>query len=560
MQGHKQFVDKVVLRFRLSERVPKQNLYRRLAELLDWEFLYEQTQALYSHTGQPSLDPVVFFKLLLVSRLENLVSDRRLIEHCSLRLDILYFLGYEVDEDLPWHSTISRTRQLYPAAVFERLFDHVFTQCVAAGLVAGDTQTVDSAPVKANASLDSVCEKAVGPPAVSPLRVAGPAPALPPTTVTTGRAVPAHQLRYEAARQAKRQQAASRPLGAGNPHARLLSNKTHYSPTDPEARISIKPGKARALNYLCSLAVDTATGVISHVQADFADSRDSLHLPGLVKCLHRRLQGNELLLRDLVADTGYSNGFNYAFLEQRGITPWIPTFGAYKPEVDGFTYQAHADEYRCRADKPLPFRKYRATADGTWMKHYRAYYQDCQACPYKTSCIPSADHKQLVRSAFDAAYRRAWHRQRSTQGQRMRRVRQRTVEPVFGNLLQHYGLRRVGTKGKAAAHKTMLLSAIAYNLKKLLKHQPKRVVSLALAQQPAWRQLTYRFFKRPRRNFTSSIEVLSGERLSSATDTNVCEMTIAQLSRPTTYYMVTSATRYVPYYCMGTTRQGKFGA
>jgi transposase len=92
MQGHKQFVDKVVLRFRLSERVPKQNLYRRLAELLDWDFLYQQTQALYSHTGQPSLDPVVFFKLMLVSRLENLVSDRRLVEHCSLRLDILYFL------------------------------------------------------------------------------------------------------------------------------------------------------------------------------------------------------------------------------------------------------------------------------------------------------------------------------------------------------------------------------------------------------------------------------------------------------------------------------------
>ncbi|RZK24013.1 MAG: transposase, partial [Hymenobacter sp.] len=159
MQGHKQFPDRVVLRFRLSERVPKQNLYRRLAELLDWSFLYQQTQALYSHTGQPSLDPVVFFKLMLVSRLENLVSDRRLIEHCSLRLDILYFLGYEVDEELPWHSTISRTRQLYPSAVFEHLFDQVFAQCVAAGLGIGEAQAIDSAPVKANASLESLRPK-----------------------------------------------------------------------------------------------------------------------------------------------------------------------------------------------------------------------------------------------------------------------------------------------------------------------------------------------------------------------------------------------------------------
>jgi transposase len=56
---------------------------------------------LYNRTGQPSLGPVVFFKLMLVRRLENLVSDRRLVEHCALQLDILYFLGYEVDEDSP---------------------------------------------------------------------------------------------------------------------------------------------------------------------------------------------------------------------------------------------------------------------------------------------------------------------------------------------------------------------------------------------------------------------------------------------------------------------------
>ncbi len=52
----------------------------------------------------------------------------------------------------------------------------------------------------------------------------------------------------------------------------------------------MKPGKARALNYLCSLAVDAAHGVISHAQADFADSRDSLHLPRLLTGLQHRLR------------------------------------------------------------------------------------------------------------------------------------------------------------------------------------------------------------------------------------------------------------------------------
>jgi hypothetical protein len=261
----------------------------------------------------------------------------------------------------------------------------------------------------------------------------------------------------------------------------LLSNKTHYSPSDPEARISVKPGKARALNYLCSLAVDTATGVISHIQADLADSRDCLHLPALVPRLQARLRAQDLTLRDFVADTGYSNGFNYAFLEQRGITPWIPVFGPYKPTVEGFTYEPATDAYRCRADKLLPFRSFRTTENETWVKQYRAAYQDCQQCALKASCVPHSQFKQVIRSAFDAAYRRAWQRQRTRQGQHMRRVRQRTVEPVFGSLLHHYGLRRVGTKGQAAAHKAMLLSAIAYNLKKLLKQQPKQLPSVAVA-------------------------------------------------------------------------------
>ena len=137
MQGQKHFHDKVSTHFSLSERVPKHNFYRRLRDVLDWAFLRQQTRPVYSHTGQPSLDPVVFFKLVLVGRLENIASDRRLIEQCALRLDILYFLGYEVDEDLPWHSTISRTRQLYPAAVFDHLFDQVFRQCVRACGVSG---------------------------------------------------------------------------------------------------------------------------------------------------------------------------------------------------------------------------------------------------------------------------------------------------------------------------------------------------------------------------------------------------------------------------------------
>jgi len=291
---------------------------------------------------------------------------------------------------------------------------------------------------------------------------------------------PAHHLRRVAAKQARRQREHG-SLGARHAKARLISNKTHYSPTDPEARISIKSGKARALNYVCNLAVDTAQGVISHVQADFADSRDSVHLPVLVHQLHQRLRANGLSWHDVLADTGYSNGANYALLEQQGITPWIPVFSRYKPTIDGFTYQAETDSFWCAAGKELPFKDYDKNRDGGLLKLYRASARDCRVCPQKASCIPNTERRQIIRTAYDPQYHRALRRQQSRQGQRMRLLRQSTVEPVFGSLLHHYGLRRVSARGRANAHKTMLLAAVSYNLKKLLKYHPAQTLSLVVA-------------------------------------------------------------------------------
>jgi transposase len=111
MQGKKHYAEKLFTSFQLSAHVPPDNFYRRLKGVLDLKWLYKATAAYYGTEGQKSIDPVVFFKLILVGYLENLNSDRKIIQHASMRLDILFFLGYDLDEELPWHSTISRTRR-----------------------------------------------------------------------------------------------------------------------------------------------------------------------------------------------------------------------------------------------------------------------------------------------------------------------------------------------------------------------------------------------------------------------------------------------------------------
>ena len=492
MQGRKHDHEKLVTRFQLSSRIPKDNFYRRLKETLDLTFLYEHTKVLYGLTGNPSIDPVVFFKFMLIGYLENITSDRRLIEHCSMRMDMLYFLGYSIDEPLPWHSTLSRTRQLYPEALFELVFDKVFILCVANNMVAGRRVAIDSAPVKANASMERLLEKQPDRPSPKLLQSdeGQHEPVAYTPKISTRQAAPVitvadHQLRRLAKHQQNLKSAPTTP-GAGNEKAQLLSNKTHYSPTDPDARISVKPGKARKLNYHCSLAVDTAEGVISHVQADFADGRDSRCLPDITLKLQQRLASNELRLEEILADTGYSNGSNYALLEQWKITGWIPVFGKYKPHIEGFPYDPATDQFSCPAGKPLPFKTFDSQADGGLLKIYRAAYQDCQQCPLKPTCVPKSQCRQITRTAYDPFYRRALERQQSRRGKRMKRLRQQTVEPVLGSLVEYYGLRKINVRGKAGAHKVMLMAAVAFNLKKYIKFTTKSTVSQAIALKVEW--------------------------------------------------------------------------
>ena len=143
----------------LVKLVPARHFHRRLLQRVDFSFVWPLVAPFYSRIGRPSLDPVVFVKLLLVQHLENITSDRKLVELASLYVGIRSFLGYDLAQPLPWHSTISRQRQRWPVAVFEACFTYVVGLCVKQGLVSGHTQVIDSAYAKANASLSRLQPK-----------------------------------------------------------------------------------------------------------------------------------------------------------------------------------------------------------------------------------------------------------------------------------------------------------------------------------------------------------------------------------------------------------------
>lgn len=489
MQGKKYYHPKLFKQLELSSRVPTTNFYRRLKNQLDLRFLYKVTEQYYGSCGQKSVDPVVFFKLCLIGYLENTISDRKLIEHCSMRLDMLYFLDYDIDEELPWHSTISRTRQLFPEQVFEELFNKIFSMCVAKGMVSGHTQAIDSAPVKANASMDSLELKVPEEELEEHLRKVR-YMSTPDRTrkAKQNKANPSQkmitasdqELKELKSRNKKWSEDQDERPGSKNPSAKYTSNKTHYSPTDPDARISVKPGKARKLNYQSQLAVDTAHHVISHIGAEFADLKDNQCLSSVVKKLKPRLLSHGLIWQNALADTAYSSGENYAFLEGENITSYIPAHGTYKGGPEGFTYQKDGDYWLCCQGKRVTYRKIIIEKKNFNRKRlYLTKPSDCKSCPLKVPCIGKSPERRITITYYQEQYERAIARVNSTKGRYMKSKRQSTVEPVFGTLTQFLGMRKVNTIGIQQANKVMLMAAVAYNLKKCLKFKAKTVQSMA---------------------------------------------------------------------------------
>lgn len=502
MQGKKNYTEQLFKSFQLSQRVPEDNFYRRLKDLLNLQWLYSETKNYYGTEGQQSIDPVVFFKLILIGYLENLGSDRRIINTVSMRLDMLFFIGYDIDEALPWHSTLSRTRQLYGEALFKKLFKQVLKQCIDKGMVTGRRQAMDSAPVKANASMDSLKEKEVledGDDYTDELQDNDEEKSSNRKTVSPDRKKSVdqhHNWKAKAYKGMPKGKSLTKEESEDHVRPRFVSNHTHYSSTDPEARISVKPGKPRQLNYLAQVSVDTAHHVITQIQSDYANKKDSQCLPSLLKNTITNLKEEGLQIEEVLADAGYSSGEALQALVDNDIEGYIPNFGQYKNSREGFSYDKENDRYICSQGKYLEFKKIgQSHGDLYKMRSYRSSSKDCGQCPLRSKCIGKSNFKKIEDTIDKPLYDQMYARLQTPKAKRMKRLRSSTVEPVLGTLVNYLNMRRVNTRGIRQANKCMLMAAVAYNLKKLMKWEQRKVQIAVMAMKKGKESLCFYFLR-----------------------------------------------------------------
>jgi transposase len=160
MLGHKPRDFKQHVAISLETLVPADNFYRQVDQCIDLSFVRDLAGEFYSNFGRPSIDPVVFFRLQLIAFFEGIRSERQLMETVNLNLAHRWFIGYDLNEPVPDHSSLSKIRERYGWDVFQRFLERIVELCIEAGLVWGEELCFDSTKVQANANINGMVEKA----------------------------------------------------------------------------------------------------------------------------------------------------------------------------------------------------------------------------------------------------------------------------------------------------------------------------------------------------------------------------------------------------------------
>jgi transposase len=506
MMGRKALAGKLFYQVSLEGLVPAGHLLRRVAEAVDFDVARRLTARFYSHPGQPSVDPVVLFKMALLGYLYGLPSERRLVDEIRVNLAYRWFIGYDLDEAIPDHSVLSKARRRFGPTIYEAFFTDVVRQCERAGLIRGDRLFLDSTLVAAHADLGRVGSREL----IRQLSTAGehvadlweenPEVAAVAGVDPTAPAGAPESAPAAGGEEAGVVEAVAKPVDeAGGrvglhvagpddpPNAGLgLLNDRLVSRTDPDATVVQRAKVPADLYYKVHVGVDGGQArIVTAIEATTGIVGDEQLLPRLVA----EHEGNtRRRLLEVAADTKYGTIDNYQWLEERDVRAAIPfSDGGSDHRLiprSAFLYDPATDTYRCPTGALLTRQGRTTTTAAHPLIIYRPRPAACADCPLKVKCCGTAKVRSVSRPDDGGLRDRTVAYLRTGPARRLIRQRKAWVETVFGDGKERRGLRRARCRGLDAVRIQALLTATAQNIRKLALHHPAEPIP-SPAQAPA---------------------------------------------------------------------------
>ena len=435
----------------LETLVPPDNFYRQLEAKLDLSFVRDLVRHLYKPFGRPSVDPVVFFKLQLIMFFEGIRSERQLMAQVQLNLAFRWYIGYDLHETIPHHSSLTKIRDRFGLEVFRRFFDQIVQLCVDAGLVWGQEVHFDGTPIQANAAYDQQIPR----------------------------------FYHQAQQQLHYLFPSAEPRNRGD----LV---TKYDGTHPV----VKPNRYRKLGTYWVSPVDEAASPLGdgllgyHLQYGVDGGKARIILNCLVT--PASIQDNtpfldvlwqtrfrwHLPINRAVADTKFGTTDNVVQVETNGIRAFMPLHADAKRTTNKgntfgsqhFHFDAERNVYICPQGELLRF----WTRDRyTQRLVYKACDTVCQACLVKAQCKTGKSGRRVGHSMFKALLDRVRAYHATPAYKKAMRKRQVWIEPRFAELkLWHQG-RKFRLRGIRKVNIEALIKATGQNIKQLLKAKSK---------------------------------------------------------------------------------------
>lgn len=431
--------------FNLNQRVRQDHPLRRIAKQIDFEFSYAAVADKYGDNGNVSVPPPVILKLMLLLVLYNVRSERELMATLPERLDWLWFVGYDLDTEIPDHSVLSKARRRWGVKLFKVFFERIVWQCVQSGLVDGSKIFMDSSLIDANAANGSIMDR--------------------------------YSLKAQLSDRYAELERRLDEIGAEELAKRGTVNQRYISLTDAEATIVGRgtPG----LYYQAHRAVDPCAEVITAACVTRGDANEAHLLVPLWEAHHSNTQ---MRADTVVADSRYGTIENFLACHDRGIAAHMPdlkraalkrTEGKQIFPDTSFAYDAATDTYRCPAGNALrrkSLHQHRESID------YAAPKSVCKACALRDQCTRNKAGRSIKRHLRQDALDAMRSKSRSPQAKRDIRTRQQLMERSFARGTR-LDFDRARWRGRAKVQIQEYLSAAIQNIEVLLRygHDPRRI-------------------------------------------------------------------------------------
>lgn len=447
--------------FSIDAFVPKDHLLRKIDSAVDFSKIYDLVEDLYcKDNGRPSVDPVVLFKMVLIQHLYGIPSLRKTAEEVSMNVACRWFLGYAMNEQTPHFATVSYNfRHRFTEETIEKIFYWILSEIEKAGYLSPETVFVDGTHIKANANIKKAVRKAI----------------------------PAAAKRYEKELMEEinqdRRDHGKKPFDDHDDDSASGEKTVTVSATDPESGLFHKGEHKKCFAYEAHTACDKK-GFVLDVTVTPGNIHDSIAFDTLYDRLIERFDEH---IRNVVADSAYKTPWICKRIIDDGKIPFMP----YKRPMGSnnvirpkdFIYDEQFDCVLCPENQVLTY----STTNRDGYREFRSNPEICKNCPRLGDCTQSKKHQKIVTKHIWTDYLELAEDYRHTDTYKeLYGRRKETIERVFADAKEKYGMRYTLYRGLAQVTKWVRFKFAAMNLKKL---------ALRKAKEPSPGLIYYNFAK-----------------------------------------------------------------